>query len=148
MRNPWRRIARQGPKAIGGLRPDQLVALAAAREWSVLSVAELKRCGLSDDAIGWRARTGRLHRMYQGVYAIGHPNPPLEGRFLAAVKACGHRAALSHFSGAAHWKMVEWDGRRPEVTVPASGARPQPGVRVHRTKILEPWDACVTAESR
>lgn len=140
MRNPWRPIARQRAKAIGSLRPDQVIALAAAREWSVLSVAELRGCGLSDDAIEWRARTGRLHRMYQGVYAIGHPNPPLEGRFLAAVKACGGRALLSHFSGAAHWKMVEWDGRRPEVTVPASGARPQPGVRVHRTKILEPED--------
>jgi very-short-patch-repair endonuclease len=75
--------------------------------------------------------------MHQGVYAVGHPNPPLEGRFLAAVKACGGGAVLSHFSGAAHWGMLEWDGRRPEVTVPASGARQQPGVRVHRTKLLD-----------
>jgi very-short-patch-repair endonuclease len=140
VRNPWRQIARQRPQAVCSLKPDQAVALAAAREWSVLSVADLRGCGLSDDTIERQARTGRLHRMYQGVYAIGHPNPPLEGRFLAAVKACGDGALLSHFSGAAHWKMVEWDDRRLEVTVPASGARHQPGVRVHRTKILEPID--------
>jgi hypothetical protein len=148
MRSPWRPVARQRPKAIGHLRPDQAVALAAAREWSVLSVAELRGCSLSDDAIERQAHTGRLHRMYQGVYAIGHPNPPLEGRFLAAAKACGDGALLSHFSGAAHWSMVEWDDRRLEVTVPASGARHQPGVRVHRTKILEPRDVMRHPESR
>jgi len=78
--------------------------------------------------------------MHHGVYAVGHPNPPLEGRFLAAVKACGSDAALSHFSAAAHWGMVDWDGRRPDVTVQTGGTRPQPGLRVHRTKILEPND--------
>jgi very-short-patch-repair endonuclease len=78
--------------------------------------------------------------MHQGVYAVGHPNPPLEGRFLAAVKASATDAALSHFSGAAHWEMVDWDGRRIEVVVPRAGVRSQPGLRVHRTKVLEPRD--------
>jgi len=103
-------------------------------------VAELTRCGLTSDAVERRARTGRLHRMHQGVYAVGHPNPPLEGRFLAAVKASTTDAALSHFSGAAHWEMVDWGGRRIEVVVPRAGVRSQPGLRVHRTKVLEPRD--------
>lgn len=130
---------RRSPVAYGH-RPDVLVALRAAEEWSVLSVGELRACGLSQDAIESRVRNGRLHRMHQGVYAVGHANPPLEGRFLAAVKACGAGAVLSHLSAAAHWRMVDWDGRRPEVTVPNEWAAVHSGLRVHRTKVLHPAD--------
>jgi hypothetical protein len=52
-------------------------------------VADLRACGLSEAAIRRRVRDGRLHRLHLGVYAVGHPGVPLEGRFLAAVLACG-----------------------------------------------------------
>jgi very-short-patch-repair endonuclease len=123
-----------------GLRADERVALKAAEEWSVLSLDELLECGLSRDAVEVRARNGRLHRMHRGVYAVGHPNPPLEGHFLAAVKACGADAVLSHFSAAAHWGIVDWDDRRLEVTVARPGGRSQPNLRVHRTKMLDRRD--------
>ena len=54
-----------------------------------------------------RVRNGRLHPLHRGVYAVGHPNLPLEGRFLAAVKACGPGAVLSHYSAAALWGFVD-----------------------------------------
>jgi Protein of unknown function (DUF559) len=79
--------------------------------------------------------------MHRGVYAAGHANPPLEGRFLAAVKACGRGAVLSHFSAAALLDIVRWDGRYPEVTVVGSAARVHRGIRVHRTRTLDPIDA-------
>jgi Protein of unknown function (DUF559) len=50
------------------------------------------------------------------------------------------RAVLSHFSAAALWRIVEWDGRRPEVTVVGPGTRSHPGLRLHRTVQLEPKD--------
>jgi very-short-patch-repair endonuclease len=103
----------------------------------VLSIDELRECGLSEDAITVRVRNGRLHRMHHGVYAVGHPNPPLEGRFLASVKACGDGASLSHFSAAALWGFVDWDGRHPEVLVVGSASRVHPGLRVHRTQGLD-----------
>jgi hypothetical protein len=78
--------------------------------------------------------------VHRGVYAVGHANPPLEGRFLAAVKACGPRAVLSHYSAAAHWDFVDWDDRFPEVTVVGAGTRVHRGLRVHRTCVLEPED--------
>jgi very-short-patch-repair endonuclease len=78
--------------------------------------------------------------MHVGVYAVGHPNPALEGRFLAAVKAYGTSAVLSHFSAAAHWGIVDWDGRYREVTVPVTGVRAQPNLRVHRTRRLDRKD--------
>src|SRR5204862_619122 len=47
---------------------------------------------LSYDAVGVRVGGGRLHRQHRGVYAVGHANLTLEGRSLAAVKACGPQA--------------------------------------------------------
>ena len=106
----------------------------------MLSLGELLACGLSEDAVAVRAANGRLHRLYQGVYAVGHAGVPLEGRFLAAVKACGPEAVLSHFSAAALHGLVTWDDRHPEVTVPGPGSRRHAGIRVHRSRGLERGD--------
>lgn len=102
----------------------------------MLSLDELRECGLSDQAVGVRVRNGRLHKLHRAVYAVGHRNPPLEGRLLAAVKACRPRGVLSHYSAAALWGFVAWDDRRPEVTVAGAGTRVHRGLRVHRTKSL------------
>jgi hypothetical protein len=122
-------------------RADMCVAALAAKEWSVLSTAELHRCGLSSREIAARVRRGYLHRLHQGVYAVGHPNVGLEGQFLAAVKACGPGAVLSHFSAGALWELVEWDDLRyPEVTVCDTTPRVHSGIKVHRTRVLDPRD--------
>lgn len=112
----------------------------AGPEWGVLSLDELRACGLSRKAVAVRVSRGSLHPMHRGVYAVGHANPPLEGRFLAAVKACGPDAVLSHFSTAALLGYVRWDGRHPEVTVLRSGTRVHRRIRVHRTQTLDPQD--------
>src|SRR3954453_21650581 len=104
-------------------RPDVRVARRAARQWCVLSTGELRACGLPKTAISVRVRSGHLHPLHRGVYAVGHDNPPLEGRFLAAVKACGAKAVLSYFAAAAHVAMVRWDDRYPEVTVVGPSSR-------------------------
>jgi very-short-patch-repair endonuclease len=117
-------------------RADVRVAQRAAEEWGALSTSELRACGLSDNAIFVRVANGRLHPKYRGVYAVGHANLPLNGRLLAAVKACGPGAVLSHFSAAALFGFLEWDDRHPEVTVPGSGTRVHPGIRVHRSRAL------------
>jgi uncharacterized protein DUF559 len=116
------------------------VAIRAAEEWGVLSLDELRECGLSHDEILGRADRGHLHRRYRTVYAVGHTNLPLEGQLLAAVKACGPGAVLSHFSAAALWDMVSWDGRFPEVTVAGTSTRVHPGIRVHRAGRLDADD--------
>jgi hypothetical protein len=121
-------------------RPDICVAQMAAESWGVLSLDELRACGLTKKAVGSRVRNGVLHPLHQGVYAVGHPNVPLVGRFLAAVKACGPSAVLSHYSAAALFGFVEWDDRYPEVTVAGSHSRRHPRLRVHRTRSLDPRD--------
>jgi len=122
------------------VHPEVIVARAAAASCGVLSFDELIACGLSRSAIKTDERKGRLHRKYRGVYAVGHPSLPLTGRFLAAVKACGPRAVLSHCSAAVLWAIVAWDGRHPEVTVTGRGSHVHPGIRVHRTVALDDED--------
>ena len=129
------RVTRPQPEK-GDKRADVLVARLAAEQWGVVSVAELRTCGLNDDAIRVRVANGRLHPLHRAVYAVGHPSIPLEGRFLAAVKACGPRAALSHYSGASLWEAAPWDERRIEVTIVGTAPRSHRGIRVHRTLSL------------
>jgi hypothetical protein len=116
-------------------RPDVQLARLAAEQWGVLTLDELVRCGLSYKTVEDRVRRGHLHRLHRGVYAVGHPNLPLQGRFLAAVKACGPGAVLSHFSAAALYELVRWDDRYPEVTTPTP--RRHPGIRAHRSSMLD-----------
>jgi hypothetical protein len=109
----------------------------AAREWGVLSVAELRACGLSDHAVAARRRAGALHRVHRGVYAVGYRGLTMRGRFLAAVKAAGERAVLSHVSAAALWELLPYDpAREPDVI--ALHARRLPGITVHRTRNSPP----------
>ena len=114
-----------------------LVARRAADAWGVLSLVELLACGLSRNAVMNRVRNGRLHRVHRGVYAVGHASLTLEGRFLAAVKACGPRAVLSHLAAAALWGFLSWDDRYPEVTVVGASRNVLPGLRIHRTRRME-----------
>jgi hypothetical protein len=117
--------------------PDAITAGRAAEEWSVLSLSELRDCGLSPNQVTARVKKGWLHRVYPGVYALGHPAIPMQGRFLAAVKSVGTGAVLSHFSAAALWGFVSWDNRHPEVTVDRASARSRTGIRIHRSSVLE-----------
>jgi hypothetical protein len=113
---------------------DARVARVAAPQWTIVDLDDLHRCGLSDSAVTWRVQSGRLFPFHRGVYSVV-PNPPLEGCFLAAVKACGRGAALSHFSGAVLCGWLEWDGRDPEVTAPT--LRVHPAIRTHRATRVE-----------
>src|SRR5215211_1019844 len=124
-------------------RADVLVARVAARQHGVVSVGEMLACGLSPDAISVRAGNGRLHPMHRGVYAVGHANPPREAWLLAAVKASGEGAALSHRAQGAHLKIIEWEDRYPDVLVLGERAPRHPRITGHRTSYL-PRDHVVT----
>jgi len=71
----------------------------------VVAVRQLLIAGLTHPAIRRRVEAARLHRLHHGVYAVGHARLTNEGRWMAAVLACGAGAALSHLAAAAHWGM-------------------------------------------
>jgi predicted transcriptional regulator of viral defense system len=83
--------------------PHARVAELARRQYGIVDHGELRKLGLSAPAIGRWSATGQLHRVYRGVYAVGHAALTADGRWMAAVKACGPGAVLSHISAAALW---------------------------------------------
>jgi very-short-patch-repair endonuclease len=117
-------------------RRDAAVSRVAERQHGVITREQLRNLGLTDDAIGRRVRSGHLHRIYRGVYAVGHPRLTTKGRFLAAVLACGPRAVLSHRSAAVLWGLLPERGPRIDVTVPSGGGRKRRGALiVHRSPL-------------
>ena len=73
-------------------------------------------------------RAGRLHRVHRGVYAVGHPGLSSEGRWMAAVLACGDGAVLSHRSAAELWELLPAAKGDVHVTLPGRGRpRQAPG---------------------
>jgi glutathione S-transferase len=129
----WSQTPPSGAFAITS--PDARAARLAAGQWSVLTLNDLRACGLSYREVQGRVARGVLHPLYKGVYAWGHHNIPTEGRFLAAVLACGPYAVLSHYSAAALRCLVRWDGRPFEITAPGKHAHPR--VKAHRSNDIE-----------
>ena len=72
----------------------------ARRQWGVVTREQLMQSGLRTRGISDWVRSGRLVRLHRGIYAYGHDRLRVEGRWLAAVLACGPGAVLSHGSGA------------------------------------------------
>jgi hypothetical protein len=128
------------------LGADLRVADLAAEQWGVVSARELLRCGLTPNAIKVRARNGRLRRLHRGVYAVGHRGLVAQGRFLAAVKACGPTAVLSHLAAGFLWEFIEEEPEIVDVTVTRGGGRAHGGVRVHRSFDLRRADIARRAE--
>jgi predicted transcriptional regulator of viral defense system len=118
---------------------DVALAELAGRQWGVVSLAQLRALGIGSRAVQLRAQNGRLRRVHRGVYAVGGATLPRQGRWLAAVMACGPGAVLSHVSAAVHWNLLNYEPPRPEVTAPASRAG-APGIRLHRSHSLDAQD--------
>jgi hypothetical protein len=96
---------------------------------------QLLDLGLTDDAIRHRLRSGRLFRVYPGVYSVGRPPAIPHERASAGVLACGPRAVLSHASAMVLWAFWRhWD-KQFEVTIAGGDRRPN-GIRVHRSTTL------------
>jgi len=108
-----------------------------------VSVSQLARLGISDDAVNSRVRTGRLHRVHVGVYSVGHALLMLRGRWMAAVLACGEGAVLSHVDAAALWGLIEPRGTKIHVTVSTRNGRRRPGLTIHRSQLHPDDRDCV-----
>src|SRR5688500_11168236 len=98
---------------------DARLAALSGHQYGVVSRAQLIGLGLGPHGIALRVRTGRLHRMHRGVYAVGQAELRPEAYWLAAVLACGPGAVLSHRSGAALWEIRFTQATLVDVTVPS-----------------------------
>jgi very-short-patch-repair endonuclease len=126
-----------------GPHADQRLARIAARQHGLVSHRQLAAVGLSTKAVTRRVERGRLHRIYRGVYAVGHAQRTSEARWMAAVMACGPGAVLSHLDAAALWKIYNGEGALVHVTRTTKAGQRLAGVRVHRARRLDPEDVTV-----
>jgi hypothetical protein len=119
----------------------------------VISIAQARSAGISDDAIRARVLAGRFHGVHRGVYAVGHSALSPEGRWTAAVLALGGQparggsvlahwgAAVSHRSAASLWDLLPATDAPCDVSVAGTGGRARrAGIRVHRSRSLAPAD--------
>lgn len=126
------------------VRPDELIARLAARQHRVVEIGQLAADGITPTMIRRRVESGRLHRIFRGVYAVGTHMLTREGYWMAAVLAIGEGAILSHQSAAALWKISPTSPPLIHVTVPRpSGRRQRKGIVVHRSTTLTPDDITV-----
>jgi predicted transcriptional regulator of viral defense system len=115
--------------------------LIARRQHGVLTRQQLLATGHTPKSIKHKLATGRLHRVYNGVYAIGRPALTQPGRWMAAVLSCGPVAVLSHDSAAALWMIKPHKSNRIDVSVPAGISRRQRrGIVLHRRLTLSADD--------
>jgi very-short-patch-repair endonuclease len=121
--------------------PDRRVAEIAERQHGVVSMTQLRACGVSYDMVRRRVEKGWLHRLHQGVYAMGHAGISPQGRWMAAVLASGEGAVLSHGGAAVHWGLLRPLAGPAEVSVrTGAGRQRRAGIRLHRRAALAPTD--------
>jgi very-short-patch-repair endonuclease len=120
---------------------DRAVAAVAERQFGVVTLRQLRACGLGDGAIKYRVGVRRLQPLWRVVYAFGHGQLRREGRLLGAVFACGPGAVLSHRSAAAHWGLLATSRANIEIAVAGQGTRgKRPGIHLHCVRRLHPDD--------
>jgi very-short-patch-repair endonuclease len=108
----------------------------ARAQHGVLALRQLSALGFSEKAIRHRLRTGRLHRIYRGVYAVGRPDLSREARWMAAVLACGDGAFLTHRSAGALFGICAERPDRIEVGVRVAHPVGPAEIRVRRRPSL------------
>jgi hypothetical protein len=119
---------------------DRAVAALAGRQHGVVAVWQLLELGLGQTAIDERVRAGRLHRLYRGVFAVGHRVLKPEGYLMAAALACG--GVISHVD-AAELHGIRRRGyvrARIHVTCASRAGRRDKRLRIHRGDKLLPQD--------
>jgi very-short-patch-repair endonuclease len=114
------------------------MAALAGKQHGVVCRRQLARIGLDGSAIRRRVAKGRLHRVFPGVYSVGHARLTTEARWMAAVLACGPGAVLSHLDAAALWGIYAGAGARVHVLV--LSRRAIAGLCIHRARRLHPDD--------
>jgi hypothetical protein len=110
----------------------------AERQHGVIAHRQLLDLELGKGLVLRRHEGGLLIPLHRGVYALGHRRLSQEGRWMAAVLACGPGAVLSHFSAGHLWGLGGSSG--PVEVLRQAGGAAHRGLRLHQTRRLEPYE--------
>jgi Transcriptional regulator, AbiEi antitoxin/Protein of unknown function (DUF559) len=124
---------------------DARLSRLATRQHGVVSRNQLMVLGLDADQISYRLEIGRLHRLYRGVYAVGHVRLTQRGRWLAAVVACrsgGGGSVLSHRAAGWLHGILRSAPSNP-IDVIATRRHQMRGIRCHSARGLQSDDTTI-----
>ena len=116
----------------------------AGKQHGIVTRQQLLALGFSSRSIEHRRKTGRLHLVARGVYAVGWPALDRRRRWMAAVLSCGRDAALSHHSAAALLGMGSELTDRIDVSVRGRHELRRPGLLVRGRSRLAAEDVDVS----
>jgi len=119
----------------------------ATRQHGVVSTRQLAQLGYTRSSAAKAAGVSRLHRLHQGVYAVGHRRLSWHSRCWAAVLGAEANevdgvvwpAVASHGSAAYLWGIYRYAPQRIDVTAPIRRRAKREFV-VHFSSILAPED--------
>jgi hypothetical protein len=117
---------------------DHRIGALANLDHGILDTQGIYALGATERQIGRRLMNRRLVPLHRGVYALGHRRLTNLGWYLAAVRAIGPGAVLSHTHAAALHGIRPPLLGRINVTVVSRGRRQRRGIRVHSTLDLPP----------
>ena len=118
----------------------RLCAALAGRQQGVVERNQLLAGRVSRHVIDQLVRTGFLHPLHRGVYAVGHRALPKFGRERAALLACGDASVLSGRSALYVWGIVDSPPGAVAVTVPGRHRRGHQGICLHHVARLDARD--------
>jgi hypothetical protein len=119
---------------------DRAIAELAVEQHGVVTIDDLRRLGISFAAVQHRIARRVLHPIHRGVYAVGHPVLTRSGEWLAAVRAAGAGAVLSHRAATEHQAILDHRDRPLiDVTVPRRPGKHR-GLRIHEMADLTDAD--------
>jgi very-short-patch-repair endonuclease len=107
----------------------------ATKQHGVVATRQLKTLGYTRSSAAKAARVGRLHRLYRGVYAVGHTDLTWNGHCMAAVLACAP-AVASHWTAAWLWGLLRSRRETLDLTAPTK-RRSRPSIRVHSATLAD-----------
>jgi very-short-patch-repair endonuclease len=119
-----RRIRNSGSEATW-----QAVGPIASRQQGLVTRAQLRGLGFSDNAISKAIERRWLHPVFHGVYCVGHRYLTPQGRLLAATLACGEGSVVSHGTAAWLLGLSSWRPEEVDVIAPVEAGRKIAGVR-------------------
>jgi Protein of unknown function (DUF559) len=117
----------------------------AERQHGVVGHWQLLDLGAARNMVLGRRQAGLLIPLHRSVYSLGHQQLTREGRWMAAVLACGPGAVLSHFSAGRHWGICGSYGPIEVLRQSGgfkSGGRHR-GVQLHQTRRLHPFEITI-----
>jgi very-short-patch-repair endonuclease len=135
------RTRRQAPDVKAARTPPAAVcSRLASLQDGVVTHAQLLDAGLTRDEIRQLIRMGFLHRVYRGVYIVGHLALSPLAKERAAVLACGPRSVISHRSAAYLWGLIDERSSTTSVTMTGRACRNRAGLRLHEVARLSSAD--------